>query len=269
MAIALLHAEESGWSADRNAAFVRDGFFLFDRFLGRGAVRSLRIHVDAALRRGDVADEEWVLGLHETLPASSNWMWSLAREVSPVAAAILGAPVALYCSQISSKSPAASSGALRSQRVPTHQDGDAGKVITFWIALDRIDAVNGGMRFECGGHTRGRRALVPVRSAAELAAAQRNARYNVFHAAGDPMFEVRLAAGGASVHHPHLPHASAPNAHRFRQRRAIILRFSLASDARAGGGAAASSDGIPANRSREHRALPISLTSPFPVTRHG
>ena len=263
-------ATHADWSAARASSFKRDGFFTFERFLGKRAVRMLRASVDAMLRcGGGVKDEEWVLGLHETLAPDRNWMWSLAREVSPIAAAILGEPVALYCSQISCKSPAAPSGAPRSKRVPCHQDcrGDGG-VVTFWIALDRVDASNGGMWFERGGHAAGRRPLIPLRSTADLAAAQRNARYNVFHAAGDPTHEVRLPCGGATVHHPHLPHASAPNGHRFRRRRAIILRFMAAADVApapppvVAAGDVKSSDG----RSREQRALPISRSAPYPAT---
>jgi hypothetical protein len=74
--------------------------------------------------------------------------------------------------------------------IPWHQDGDE-SVCTVWVALDDVDAGNGGLRVKPGGwHKKGRLRFRMVETEAELAAATAMARHNVFQ------IETR-GAGGA------------------------------------------------------------------------
>jgi ectoine hydroxylase-related dioxygenase (phytanoyl-CoA dioxygenase family) len=108
-------------------------------------------------------------------------------------------------------------------------------VRTVWIAIDDVDALNGGLCILPRRHRSGRlplRRLKPDTPAAELERRIALAGHYVFEcdleAAGAPPGEVHqytIRAGGMAMHHPLTPHCSGPNASEHRERRVVILRY--------------------------------------------
>ena len=149
-------------------------------------------------------DEEWLLNIHQLLPADKNWMLELASASGLLQhlRRHLGPEIALYCSQICVKS------AKRGCHVPWHQDGDA-SVRTVWIVLDEITSASGGLRVKPKLHLAGRQPLKTVSNASELETATYFAKNNVYSIdtarcrgfADTETYTYALPAGGAGWLH--------------------------------------------------------------------
>lgn len=180
-----------GYSASDAAAFSDRGYHTWPAFLTPASAAALRDKVDAvwAQATDHGIDTEWIMNLHQSLPADDNWMWELATH--PVVLAIMRAHlfgntdgesradaldgagagvgaggaggisagdadvaaaaggIVLYSTQLSVKPPRGG------HATPFHQDGGA-DCRTLWICLDDCDARSGGLRVLPGRHKLGR-----------------------------------------------------------------------------------------------------------------
>ena len=163
----------------------KDGFVIFPKFLSSQTLRFLREQVDDVYEQlHPGVDGEWVLNLHQQLPAANNWMWDLAT--SPFIVGLLrkqlGPNIVLYCSQLHRKRHFCEGSCgvpgLNSE-VPWHQDGGA-NVRTLWISLDHVSPEAGGLKMLRHGHRLGRLRYAPVTTELQLQQATYFAQNNVF-----------------------------------------------------------------------------------------
>jgi hypothetical protein len=205
---------------DSIQTFHADGFLTWQSFLTRSHLDRFRTNVDnILLSLHPNCDPEWIQHVHQ-LP-EGKWLLDLASSLKPIASSLLDDPSpTLYSSQIAVRNPGTN------ETTPWHQDGPGAGVITFWIALDRVDEKNGGLQVVPRGHIQGRLQLRKLESEAELPLATKMASHNVFECCvkARDIFKYRLRAGGAGVHHDSLPHCAGPNT-TCRPRRVIILRY--------------------------------------------
>mmetsp|Transcript_4655 Transcript_4655/g.5369 ORF Transcript_4655/g.5369 Transcript_4655/m.5369 type:complete len:274 (+) Transcript_4655:54-875(+) len=209
--------------------YFDNGFVVCQRVLSPKGLQYIRAEADKVIDSlHETIDPEWIMNLHQ-LDWEHNWMLELARAPTIVAAAsrcLEGSVPVLYCSQLSVRLPSSD----RNCCTPVHQDGASGKVVTMWIALDRVDHTTGGLQVIPGGHKEGKFPFKRVEHEADLELATKMASHNVFEIEVSkelrkvPHFRYRLRAGGAGIHHPCLPHFSSPNFSN-SPRRVIILRY--------------------------------------------
>ena len=205
----------------------KQGFYFWQRFLGCKTLRAVRENVEKILQRlHHSVDPEWVQNLHQVLEPG-NWILRLAchSKIVSLVTSVLGGPVYLYSTQVACRLPAKSSAPAVT---PFHQDAPGARVITLWIALDRIESKNGGLQFVLPWFS-GPWPRLDFRPATQetLELSERMMQHNVF-AVSLPteykVFSYRLRAGGAGLHSSSIPHGSGPN-QSSSPRRVLIFRY--------------------------------------------
>lgn len=185
-----------------------------------GTVDRWRGHLDLLLAdRPDAAASGLLAG---TVVDDPVWLAAVAdARLLDLVEVLLGPGVALFSSCWVDKPP-------RSGRVAAwHQDGgtwplDPLVAATLWVALDDVDAGNGGLRVVPGSHRAG---LLPHRrDDARLATELFNVSLPPEAVDEADAVDVVLRAGDVSAHHPALFHASGPN-RSDRPRRALVARY--------------------------------------------
>lgn len=208
-----------------HSQFKEQGFITIENFLSRASIHRLRAAVDEVYRLKDSeVHDEWVLGLHQMLPETNNWMLDLATEprLLDMIEKHLGPNLVLFSTQLATKRP--NSGCF----VPWHQDGE--RCRTVWIPLDDIDETVGGLHMLPGAYKLGRLKLRKVKTKQDIDRFVFFDGYCLYESdlGNDidvaPVF-CKMQAGALECHHPATPHCSYPNNSLHRWRRAIILRY--------------------------------------------
>ncbi|OQS01327.1 hypothetical protein ACHHYP_01378 [Achlya hypogyna] len=195
--------------------FIRSVDALWRPFLTSTACKALQGHVDriVAATASDVSTE-WIMNIHLL---GEHWLLDLAREPALLDAVerICGQDVTLMQSHVFCKPRGC-------PPTPWHQDGrsdDDAPMATVWITLDDINAPSsGGLCVLPGLHIRG---LLPSDASDHFQFDR--VLSSAFVSTQTPV-PYALRAGEAAVHHPLLPHASAPNT-RLPYRRVLVLRY--------------------------------------------
>ncbi len=157
-------------AAETSAAFQRDGYVFFGRFLSDGVLDEVQANVDRFIRevlphlprehvfyedKGDSSTLKQIQQVGEHDPYFGQWLnEGPFREVSEL---LLDGPVVPKNLQYFNKPP------LIGQPTPAHQDGyyfmlDRCEAVTMWLALDEVDEENGCVRYIPGSHFEGMRA---------------------------------------------------------------------------------------------------------------
>lgn len=212
-------------------AYERDGFVVVRQFLEAGELAELRQQLDRYIRE-----------VVPTLPPSAAFFQDRSRPetlkqmqhmgVDPyfaqyprhpkwtaLAQALVGEPVSSDAPEWFNKPPGTE------HPTPPHQDNyyfclRPPQVLTLWLALEKVDAENGCLRYVRGSHTQDIRphGLSPI-----LGFSQAITDYS----AADRALEVavELEAGDVVVHHGNTIHRAEPNRSAGRHRRAFAMVY--------------------------------------------
>lgn len=90
-------------------SYRESGFVCWENFLHADAIDLLQKAFDAVLAECDPEiDKEWIMNIHQLLPAEKNWVWRLSIEpklVRAVRRCLKSDRVTLYCSQLAYRHP--------------------------------------------------------------------------------------------------------------------------------------------------------------------
>ena len=207
------------YSADDHAAYEEIGYRFFDPFLSAAGLDTCRRELDAMLAKlqpGRSADE--IFSAHQ----QERWLWELATEprLLDMIERQIGRDIVLWSSHLVCKAP--HSGLA----IPWYQDAPywnvSGTLASgVWIALDDIDADNGGMRILPRWHTKGQ---LPIETEEGQLFSQQIAASALPLDLPEQTVQYRMPAGGLAIHHTMIPHTSEPNASD-RWRRVITFRY--------------------------------------------
>lgn len=162
---------------------------------------------------------EGMNGLPEAITA--RWLELCARpEILDLVESVIGPDVILWGSQLFAKP------ARTGLAVPWHQDGHFWPIrplatCTVWIAIDDVDAENGGMLYVPGSH-RTRELYPHAEQPSEESAL--NAELVPEHVDLERAEVDDLPAGGLSLHDVYLIHGSEPN-RSDRRRAGFVIRY--------------------------------------------
>jgi len=211
------------------ADFDRDGFVVLRKFLNDDQLAELQDNLDRYIREvvpGLTAEHAFYVDRErpETLKQLQHmdvdpYFRDYAKHPTwnAMAEALLGEPVEAQAPEWFNK-PAGTD-----HPTPPHQDNyyfclRPPQVLTAWLALDRVDAENGGLIYVPGSHKRG---LRPHDASSLVGFSQSIADYGP----DDERVEqpVRLDVGDLIVHHGETIHRARPNRSPTRHRRAFAM----------------------------------------------
>ncbi|MCP4385764.1 MAG: phytanoyl-CoA dioxygenase family protein [Hyphomicrobiales bacterium] len=192
--------------------FLDDGYHLPVRVLSVAQAEAYRRRFEAfdesprAAAMPDIHNDVYLFKPHLIL----KWADDLVHEpgVIDAAVSVLGDDILCWSAGLFRKAPHSQS------YVSWHQDAvyyglsPVDRVVRVWIALTPATMANGTMEFARGAHRLGLRPHRPADAADNLLTKGETAEIDIDRFERVP---VELAAGEASMHHLHLPHASGAN----------------------------------------------------------
>lgn len=211
--------------------FDRQGFVVVRGFLAAAAFAELQAQLDRYIHEVlPTLPETHAFYVDRSRPETLKQMQHMTGDVyfaayaqhpqwRALAESLLGEPVHCQGPEWFNKPPGTSHG------TPPHQDNyyfnmRPPQTLTIWLALDRVDAENGCLRYLAGSHRRG---LRPHRRSNMVGFSQEIADY----AAEDVAQEVGVALepGDVSAHHGETIHRAEPNVSASRHRRALAMVY--------------------------------------------
>ncbi|EQC39163.1 hypothetical protein SDRG_03369 [Saprolegnia diclina VS20] len=203
------------YSAEDHARqYVDAGYALWRPFLTPDACAIMCRHVDRILAAtAEDVSREWIMNVHLL---GERWLFDLASEPALLDAVqhICGPEITLIQTHLFCKPRGC-------PPTPWHQDGrnDDAPMATVWITLDDVrDLGSGALQVLPGLHKHG---LLPSEASDHF---QFDKVLTPAFVASQTPVAYNLRAGEAAVHHPLLPHASAPNS-ALAVRRVLVLRY--------------------------------------------
>ena len=249
--------DKAVYDPEDHVVYQENGFHIFPHLLSSPMLELARKRVRkicASLHAG--ADPLRMYNLHQ---CNEIWIWELAYSLRHMVALHCGNSFYFYLSHLIVKPPHSD------YAIPWHQDyrtkGES-RLCSIWIALDDVDAENGGVRCLPGAHLECRplktqdigsidfTSTIKVEEVHNLkrkvyAATEARSGLRKETSAGESRIEeskdqyakdrepqeftMILKAGQASILHPLMPHYSPSNRSN-RWRRGLLLRFAASAD---------------------------------------
>ena len=208
------------YSDDHHANYLKHGYCIIGKFLSDDGLAACRREVDAMIKEKKLPDlpADQIISAHQQEP----WLFDLATQPAllDMIEKQIGPNIVLWSSHLICKPPRSGI------HVPWHQDTPYWNISgplpgSTWIALDDIDAENGGMCLLPDWHCKG---TLPRRATGNNVFSEEIAPEALPEDIEELKLQYEFPAGWMATHDTMLPHTSEPNASN-RWRRVIVFRY--------------------------------------------
>jgi ectoine hydroxylase-related dioxygenase (phytanoyl-CoA dioxygenase family) len=208
------------YSDDPHAHYLKHGYSIVGKLLSDEGLAICRREVDAMIYEKKLSDlpADRMISAHQQEP----WLFDLATQppLLDMVEKQIGPNIVLWSSHLICKPP--KSGI----HIPWHQDTPYWNISgplpgSTWIALDDIDAENGGMCLLPDWHHKG---TLPRRATGNNVFSEEIAPEALPENIEQQKLQYEFPAGWMATHDTMLPHTSEPNASN-RWRRVIVFRY--------------------------------------------
>ena len=210
---------EIDFSSEQEQKYESDGYVLLGQVLSEPGLAEARSQLDRMIGQlhQDLQPDE-IYSAHQIEPLLMEL--ASAPALLDIVEKAIGPNIVVWSSHLICKPP------QTGRAIPWHQDAAywdiAGKMTSFWLALDDVDDDNGTMYVLPGYHTGD---PLPRRDTTD----------DLFHEEIDPtalpqdvdqrQIGYFLKAGEAGMHHVMIPHRSPANRSKDRWRRVLVVRY--------------------------------------------
>jgi ectoine hydroxylase-related dioxygenase (phytanoyl-CoA dioxygenase family) len=208
------------YSDDNHAHYTKHGYCIVGKLLSDDGLAACRNEVDAMINEKKQASlpADQLISTHQ----QERWLFELAtqRALLDMVEMQIGPNIVLWSSHLFCKPPKSGT------HVPWHQDTPYWNISgplpgSTWIALDDIDAENGGMCLLPDWHRKG---TLPRRATGNNLFSEEIAPDALPKNIEDIKLQYEFPAGWMATHDTMLPHTSEPNTSD-RWRRVIVFRY--------------------------------------------
>ena len=208
------------YSDEDHAHYEKTGYCIVGKFLSDEGIAHCRREVELMMQEKKLPDlpADRIISAHQQEP----WLWELATQPAllDLMEKQVGPNLVLWSSHLVCKPPRSGF------HVPWHQDTPYWNISgplpgSIWLAIDDIDAENGGMCLLPNWHNKG---TLPRRSTGTEVFSEEIAPDALPENIEELKLQYDFPAGWLATHDTMLPHTSEPNSSD-RWRRVIVLRY--------------------------------------------